>query len=175
MVYCRKCGETLPEDAAYCRRCGERVVLEPRKEHVFNRNLRTAWIDGLGFGVFLLTVAWMILEYPFFWGEFVSWLMSLLGGITMIPVSIVEPAAVFLTIMGGWGIVKGVTRGFIGGSYGQAVIDIVSGCLNFFLADLLRRYAVGTVAPSFIIPAFVIFIGLSIIASGLVTGWIDRY
>jgi hypothetical protein len=104
MVYCRKCGETLPNDAAYCRRCGERVIHEPRLNHVYDRNLRTAWIDSLGFGVFLLTIAWMILEYPFFWGEFISWMKSLFGGIIMIPISIVEPAAVFLTIMGGWGI-----------------------------------------------------------------------
>lgn len=84
--------------------------------------------------------------------------------------------AVFFTIMSGFRIVKGVMRGFIGDSSERAVNDIVSGCFNFALAYLLRRYAAGTVAPSFIIPAFVIFIGLSIIASGLVTGWIvDHY
>ncbi|MCX6642397.1 MAG: hypothetical protein NTV15_03295 [Candidatus Bathyarchaeota archaeon] len=94
----------------------------------------------------------------------------------MIPISIVEPVAVFLIIMGVWGIAKGVIRGSIGCNYVRAVNDIVSGCFNFALAYLLRRYAVGTVAPSFIMPAFVIFIGISMIASGLVTSLIkDGY
>ena len=170
MVYRMKCGEGLPLDAAYCRKCGEKVIYEPKLDPGFNRNFRTAWIDNLGFGVFLLVVAWMVLEYPFFWGEFISWLKSVSGEITMIPISIVEPAAVFLTIMGAWGIANGVIRGFIGDRYQRAVNNNVSGCFNFALVYFLLRYASGTLASSFIIPTFVIFIGLSIIASGLVNG-----
>ena len=169
MKHCPRCGKELPDEAEYCTRCGEHVgLLGSERRH---RYASTSWLDGVGFGVFLIAAAWVIIQFPFFWGDLVAWAQTFSSGITMPPAVLVEPLAVFFTIEGWWGIGQGVIRGVSGGSPSQAVSDIVGGCLWLAFVYVLRGYAAGIISPSFIVPFFIIGIGVSVLVSGLVSGF----
>jgi len=130
----------------------------------------TRWLDSAGFGIFLLASAWILLKYPFFWNSFTAWLSSLPRGWVAPPLIIIEPIAVFFVIMGVWSIAEGIIRGLAGGSARQSVSNIVGGCFNFVIAYILRGYEAGSVSLNVVIPTIIIFFGVSLIISGIVSG-----
>jgi hypothetical protein len=189
MIYCPKCGEQLPDDALYCSRCGQKlsepVQVEPTgptesatrraeraeeriKERIERRReeMGPDYLDGVGFGVFLIVVAWTYIQFPSVFSNFLRWFETWTNGPTILPFTLVEPIALFFTLMGAWGIVEGAIRS-ASGRIGKGIGNIVGGFMSLALAYMFRSYGAGTLAPSALLPAFIIIIGASILVSAL--------
>jgi len=189
MVYCQKCGEQLPDDALYCSRCGQKLS-EPVQSEPSGLEERATWragraeerireriekrreemgpdyLDGVGFGVFLIVVAWVYLQFPAVFSNFLRWFEKWTNGPTILPLVLVEPIALFFTLMGAWGIVEGAIRS-ASGRVSKGIGNIVGGFMSLALAYMFRAYGAGTLAPSALLPAFIIIIGAGILISAL--------
>ncbi len=188
MIYCPKCGEQLPDDALYCSKCGQKLSepvqpeptgpaerakwrAERAEERIERRERRREemgpdYLDGVGFGVFLIVVAWTYLQFPSVFSNFLRWFETWTHGPTFLPLVLVEPIALFFTLMGAWGIVEGAIRS-ASGRVSKGIGDIVGGFMSLALAYMFRSYGAGNLAPSALLPAFIIIIGASILISAL--------
>jgi hypothetical protein len=188
MIYCAKCGKGLPDDATFCDKCGQKVNepvspserwerrWERRMDGRFNiSDYRKDYLDGVGFGVFLIAIAVLILQYPWFWTEVTAWFSSWTHGPNMIPVILAEPVALFFTVMGGWGLVEGALR-IISGRTMKGLMNVVSGLTGLAFAYMVRLYGQGALASSDILPFFIIIVGASIVLSAVLgsLAWSSR-
>jgi hypothetical protein len=183
MIYCPQCGKELQDDAAFCDRCGHKMG-EPvspadgrwrgwradRIERRVERATRTDYLDGVGFGVFIIAVAWVYLQYPWVGTELVAWFQTWVNGPTYLPVILVEPIFLFFIIMGVWGIAEGGLR-MISGRISRGLGNVVSGLGNLAIAYLIRSYGQGLIGASGLLPGFVIIIGASIVLSAILSSF----
>ncbi len=183
MIYCPRCGEELPDDAAFCDRCGQKIgepVGSPdgrwggrharRVERRLERADRADYLGGVGFGVFLIAVAWVYLQYPWVTTEFVAWFQRWVNGPTALPVILVEPIFLFFIIMGVWGLVEGGLR-MISGRISRGLGNVVGALGSFAFAYLIRSYGQGLIDASGLLPAFIIIVGASIALSAVVSSF----
>ncbi len=176
MIYCPQCGKELPDAAAFCDRCGHKIgepvaPSEGRWRGRYAARVERAtrgpdYLDGVGFGVFLIAVAWVYLQYPWVGTELVAWFRTWVNGPTYLPVILVEPIFLFFIIMGGWGLAEGGLR-MISGRISRGLGNIVGALGNFAIAYLIRSYGQGLIAASGLLPGFVIIIGASIVLSAI--------
>jgi hypothetical protein len=189
MIYCPQCGKELPDDAAFCDRCGHKMG-EPvppvppfggRWEHRFERRMERLkrldrwdrgpdYLDGVGFGVFLIAIAWVYLQYPWVWGEIVAWFRGWVNGPTILPVMLAEPLFLFFVIMGTWGILEGGLR-MASGRAMRGVGNVVGALGSFAIAYMIQLYGQGAIGGDFLLPGFIIIIGASIVLSAIVNSF----
>jgi len=178
MVYCPNCGSQQPDDAVYCDRCGHKMS-EPanrfddrwwryeRRYERWERHHAPDYLDGVGFGVFLIAIAWVYLQYPWVWSEFVSWFQSWTNGPTMLPALLVQPIVLFFLIMGAWGLIEGGLR-VVSGRFGRGIGNAVGGMFCFGIAYMVQLYGQGQLSGSSLLPGFIILIGAAIVVSAIV-------
>jgi hypothetical protein len=178
--YCPKCGKGLPDDAAFCDRCGQKIGVpvapsnrwEVRKDRMERRwerwgNRGPDYLNGVGFGVFLIAVAWVYLQYPWVWGATMSWLRSWVNGPTTLPLLLAGPIALFLTVMGGWGLVEGALR-MVSGRISRGVVNIIGGIGGLAIAYMMQLYGQGSISSRDLLPYFIIIFGATVILSAVV-------
>jgi len=188
MVYCAKCGKDLPDDATFCDKCGQRidepVAPSERWERRWERRMDmhferfdhgTDYLDGVGFGVFLIALAWLFLQYPWFWTEVTAWFHGWSNGPTMIPIILTEPVALFFTVMGGWSLVEGAIR-IVSGRTMKGLMNVVGGLTGLAFAYMVRLYGQGAIAGSDILPYFIMIVGASVVLSAVLgsMAWSSR-
>ena len=72
-MYCKHCGEQIPDDVAYCPHCGKAVNALKVVEKVYNRKnkaiagLLALFLGGLGIHRFYLGQWWGVLYLVFCW------------------------------------------------------------------------------------------------------------
>jgi len=177
LVYCPKCGKEQPPDTQYCDRCGQKINEPVNRVRIdlFRDYSKTEWLDGVGFGVFLIVVASVLLRYSWFFDEFSSWLKTWqYTGPTMIPPNLIPPIFYFFVLMGAWGILEGLIRISLGAKLSRGLRNMVGGGFSIGVAFILRTYSLGRLSHSNIFPAFIILFALMIIISGIVTGIDNR-
>lgn len=184
MVYCPKCGKELPVDAVFCDRCGQKMdepvsPFEERWKHKYERRLErfersdrgSDYLDGVGFGVFLIAIAWVYLEYTWVWEEIVVWFRSWVNGPTMLPLILTEPIFLFLVIMSVWGLVEGALR-MVSGRVAKGLGNVIGAVGGFAVAYLIRLYGQGAIIGVSLLPSFIIIIGASIVLSAIVSSFL---
>ena len=183
LVYCPKCGKELTEKATFCDRCGQRLGesrstpffedrISKRIEKTLDRH-GPDYLDGIGFGVFLIAAAWTFLQFPLVFDDLLFWMRTWRNGLTMLPMVLIEPLVLFFIIMGSWGIIEGAIR-ITSGRIAKGIGNIVSGLGSLALAYLFRSYGNGIIAETAIIPSLVIIIGASVVLSSIFNSIIDR-
>jgi hypothetical protein len=183
MVYCPKCGKEIPVDAVYCDRCGQKMDeaaspfeerwkrrYERRFEHFERSDRGSDYLDGVGFGVFLIAIAWVFLQYPWVWEEIVAWFRGWVNGPTVLPLILTEPIFLFFVIMSTWGLVEGALR-MVSGRISRGLGNIVGAICGFAVAYLIRLFGQGAISGASLIPGFIIIIGTSIVLSAVVNSF----
>jgi hypothetical protein len=186
MIYCPKCGKELPDDAAFCDRCGHKMgepvpptpPFEGRWERRWERRMDRIerldrgpdYLGGVGFGVFLIAIAWVYLQYPWVWDEIVAWFRTWTAGPTMLPLILAQPIFLFFVIMGAWGILEGGLR-MASGRVMRGIGNIVSALGNFAIAYMVQLYGQGSISGSALLPGFIIIIGASIVLNAIVNSF----
>lgn len=166
---------------ADARRVGDEVreavreVREEIREEVRGpaREARGEWrrrepdyMGGVGFGVFLIIVAWVFLQYPAIGQWFIDWFKEWQSaGPTALPVVLVEPMSLFFLAFGGWEILSGFIRWGVGGRLSAAVSDVAGGLFGVALGYAFREYGAGVIAWGSMLPIFIILVGGSILLS----------
>jgi len=172
MVYCPKCGKELPGNVVYCDGCGQKIsgpTTSPAREAGGRWSRREPdYMGGVSFGVFLIVVAWVFLQYPAIWQWFIDWLKEWeSSGPTALPLVLVEPVSLFFLAFGGWEIISGFIRWGTGGRLSAAVSDVVGGFFGVALGYAFREYGAGVIAWGSMLPIFIILVGGSILLSTL--------
>lgn len=181
MVYCPKCGKELPADAAFCDKCGQKMdepvsPFEGRWSRRFERRMKRRferfdrgpdYLDSVGFGVFLIAVAWVYLQFPWVWEEVTAWFRSWVNGPTMLPVILAEPIVLFFLVMGGWGLIEGALR-VVSGRVMRGVGNVVGALGSLAIAYMVRLYGQGAISGADILPFFIMIIGASVVLSAVV-------
>jgi hypothetical protein len=186
MIYCPKCGKELPDDAAFCDRCGHKMgepvpptpPFEGRWERRWERRMDRMerldrgpdYLNGVGFGVFLIAIAWVYLQYPWVWDEIVAWFRTWTEGPTMLPLILAQPIFLFFVIMGAWGILEGGLR-MASGRVMRGIGNIISALGNFAIAYMVLLYGQGSISGSALLPGFIIIIGASIVLNAIVNSF----
>ncbi len=188
MVYCPKCGKALPGDAIFCDRCGQKMDESvspferrwrpryPGRLEWFERSDRGSdYLDGVGFGVFLIAVAWVYLQYPWVWEEVVVWFRSWVNGPTLLPIILTEPIFLFFVITSAWGLFEGTLR-MVSGRVAKGLGNVVGAIGGFTLAYIIRLYGQGMIVGANLLPSFIIIIiGASIVLSAVVGSFSGSY
>jgi len=181
MVFCAKCGKELPADAVFCDKCGQKLdapvsPFEGKWSRRFERHMDMRferfdrgpdYLDGVGFGVFLIAVAWVYLQYPGVWGEIVTWLRGWVNGPTILPMVLTEPIFLFFVIMSVWGLVEGSLR-MVSGRIMKGLSNVVGALGGFAVAYIIMLYGQGTISGADLLPGFIIIIGATIVLSAIV-------
>jgi hypothetical protein len=181
MVYCPKCGKELPTDAVFCDRCGQKMSepvaqidkwegkFERRIERRFERwdHHGPDYLDGVGFGVFLIAVAWVYLQFPWVWEELTAWFRGWVSGPTMFPVILAEQIVLFFIVMGGWGLIEGALR-VISGRVMKGFSNIIGAIGSLAIAYMIRLYGQGAISGSAILPYFIMIIGATVVLNAVV-------
>ena len=179
MVYCPRCGKELPTDAVFCDRCGQKMStpISPveRWESRFERQMERRferwdhgpnYLDGVGFGVFLIAVAWIHLQYPWVWTEMTAWFSRWVNGPTMLPLILAEPIVLFFMVMGGWGIVEGALR-VVSGQVMKGLSNVIGALGSLAIAYMIRLYGQGSISGNAILPYFIMIIGATVVLSAI--------
>jgi len=152
---------------------------EERWKHRYERRLEkfersdrgSDYLDGVGFGVFLIAIAWVYLQFPWVWEEVVVWFRSWVNGPTMLPLILTEPIFLFLVIMSAWGLVEGALR-LMSGSVAKGLENVIGAIGGFAVAYLVRLFGQGAISGANLLPSFVIIIGASIVLSAVVSSFV---
>jgi len=124
----------------------------------------TDFLGGMGFGVFLLVVATIALNYPGIHRVLFSWVRGWAeSGLTPVPGELLPPLYWFFTAMGTWSIISAVIRHYSGWNSWRATQDLVGGVFNFFMVYLIRRYGTAAFTWNILFPAFLVFVGAQIV------------
>lgn len=180
MVYCPKCGKELPVDAVFCDRCGQKMDepvspsvpqwgrrFEARMERRFERfDHGPDYLDGVGFGVFLIAVAWVYLQFPWVWEELTVWFRGWVNGPTILPLILTEPIVLFFMVMGGWGLIEGALR-LVSGRVMKGFGNVVGALGSLAIAYMIRLYGQGAISGADILPYFIMIIGATVVISAI--------
>ena len=121
-------------------------------------------LEGIGFGVFLLVVATIALNYPGIHRVLFNWVRGWGGsGLTPVPGELLSPLYWFFTAMGTWSIISAVIRYYSGWNSWRATQDIVGGVFNFLMVYLIQRYGTAAFTWNILFPAFLVFVGAQIV------------
>jgi hypothetical protein len=191
MIYCPKCGKELPDNAIFCDRCGQKMSepVSPTPPPPFEGRWERRWerrmdrferkerldrgpdyLDGVGFGVFLIAIAWVYLQYPWVWDEIMAWLRTWATGPIMLPMILAQPIFLFFVVMGAWGILEGGLR-MASGRVMRGLGNIVSALGSFAIAYMIQLYGQGSIIGSALLPGFIIIIGASILLSAILNSF----
>lgn len=133
-------------------------------------NSNISWLDSVGFGVFLLIIAFIFLRYPWFIDEFIIWIKNWsIFGPYMAPITLIPPIYNFFILIGIWNILKGLLKIFLGVKILKSFKDIIEGGFDLGIALILRTYYLGKITAPNILSAFLILLGLTIILTGFVS------
>ena len=123
-------------------------------------------LDGVGFGVFLLVVATVALNYPGVHRVLFSWVRGWgVSGFTPVPGELLPPLYWFFTSMGTWSMISAVIRYFSGWNSWRATQDLVGGVFNYYMVYLIQRYGTTAFTWGTLFPAFLVFVGAQIVLS----------
>lgn len=123
-------------------------------------------LEGVGFGVFLLVVATIALNYPGVHRVLFEWVRSWgVSGLTPLPVQLLSPLYWFFTAMGTWSLISAVIRFYSGWNSWRATQDLVGGVFNFFIVYLIQQYGTAAFTWRLLFPAFLVFVGAQIVIS----------
>ena len=129
------------------------------------------YLDGVGFGVFLIAIAWVYIQYPWVWGEIAAWFRGWVNGPTVLPLILTEPIFLFFVIMSAWGLVEGALR-MVSGRVAKGLGNIVGAIGGFAVAYLIRLYGQGAISGTNLLPSFIIIIGASIVLIAIVSSFV---
>lgn len=181
MVYCPKCGKELPVDAVFCDKCGHKMGepvqpseelwsgrFERRVERRFEvENHGSDYLGGVGFGVFLIAIAWVYIQFPWVWTEITAWFRGWVNGPTMIPVILVEPVVLFFMVMSVWGLIEGSIR-VISGRVMKGLMNIVGALSGLAIAYMINLYGQGAISSADILPFLIMIIGASVVLNAII-------
>ena len=128
------------------------------------------YLDGVGFGVFLIAIAWVYLQYPWVGNEIIAWFRTWTTGPTILPLILSQPIFLFFVIMGAWGILEGALR-MASGRVMRGIGNIVGALGSFAIAYMIQLYGQGSISGSALLPGFIIIIGASIVLSAIVNSF----
>ena len=154
-----------PIDGLWSRRHERRVEMRMVR---FDRG--PDYLDSVGFGVFLIGVAWVYIQYPWVGEEIISWFRGWVNGPTMLPIILTEPIFLFLVIMAALGLVEGTLR-MVSGRVAKGLGNIIGAIGGFAVAYLVRLYGQGMITSANLLPSFIIIIGASIVLSAVVSSF----
>ena len=121
-------------------------------------------LEGVGFGVFLITVAVIALSFPGIHLEAIDWLSSWVDtGPTSIPANLMLPLIWFLAAMGVWELLAAVIKLVSGFGAGHIVGEVSGAMFTLGVAYLLREYMLGTIAWKVLLSGSIILLGTSIL------------
>ncbi len=124
------------------------------------------FLEGIGFGVFLLVVATIALNYPGIHRVLFSWVRGWgVSGLTSVPGQLLPPLYWFFTAMGTWSLISAVIRYYSGWNSWRATQDLVGGVFNFFMVYLIQRYGASAFTWNILFPTFLVFVGAQIVIS----------
>ena len=124
------------------------------------------FLEGVGFGVFLLVVATIALNYPGVHRVLFDWVRSWgVSGLTPVPGQLLPPLYWFFTAMGTWSLISAVIRYYSGWNSWRAAQDVVGGVFNFFMVYLIQRYGTAAFTWRILFPAFLVFVGAQVVIS----------
>jgi hypothetical protein len=132
------------------------------------------YLDGVGFGIFLIAVAWVYLQYPWVWEEVVAWFRCWVNGPTLLPIILTEPIFLFFVITSAWGLFEGALR-MVSGRVAKGLGNVVGAIGGFALAYIIRLYGQGMIVGANLLPSFIIIIGVSIVLSAVVGSFSRSY
>jgi len=122
------------------------------------------FFEGIGFGVFLLVVATIALNYPGIHRVLFNWVSGWgMSGLTPVPGELLPPLYWFFTAMGTWSLISAVIRYYSGWYSWRATQDMVGGVFNFFMVYLIQRYGTAAFTWNILFPAFLVFVGAQIV------------
>lgn len=126
-------------------------------------------LDSAGFGVFLIVVATVALNYPGIGAVLADWVRSWSASGLSWPPSELAPAAYwFFMAMGSWSIISAAIRYTMAWNPHKAPQDIVGGVFNFLIAYLVKAYGFSFFTWRSVIPLFIVMIGAQLLVSGLI-------
>lgn len=124
------------------------------------------FLGGVGFGVFLLVVATIALNYPGVHRVLFDWVRSWgASGLTPVPAQLLPPLYWLFTAMGAWSIISAVIRYYSGWNSWRAAQDVVGGVFNFLMVYLIQRYGTAAFTWRMLFPAFLVFVGAQAVIS----------
>ncbi len=124
------------------------------------------FLEGIGFGVFLLVVATIAMNYPGIHRVLFSWVRGWgESGLTPVPGELLPALYWFFTAMGTWSVISAVIRYYSGWNSWRAAQDLVGGVFNFFMVYLIQRYGTAAFTWNILFPAFLVFVGAQIVIS----------
>jgi uncharacterized RDD family membrane protein YckC len=124
------------------------------------------FLEGIGFGVFLLVVATIAFNYPGIHRVLFNWVRGWgMSGLTPVPGELLPPLYWFFTAMGTWSVISAVIRYYSGWNSWRAAQDLVGGVFNFFMVYMIQRYGTAAFTWNVLFPAFLVFVGAQIVIS----------
>jgi len=165
----------------YVARYGSPKIPSLRGEHVFTGSRTSGpvvrvgdWgdrvdpLDSAGFGVFLIVVATVALNFQGLGAVLLEWIRSWgVSGLSWPPAELAPAAYWFFVAMGSWSIIAALIRYLTGWSPHKAPQDIVGGVFNFVLAYIIQFYGFDFFTWRFIIPLFIVMVGAQMFLGGL--------
>jgi uncharacterized RDD family membrane protein YckC len=165
----------------YVARYGSPIIPSLRGEHMFTGAPRSGpvvrmsdWgdrvdpLDSAGFGVFLIVVATIALNFPGLSTVLVEWVRSWsASGVSWPPSELATPVYWFFMAMGSWSIIEAVIRYLMNWSPHKAPQGIVGGVFNFLLAYLVQYYGFSFFSWRVVVPLVIVLVGTQMFIGGL--------
>lgn len=120
-------------------------------------------LEAMGFGVFLVVVATIALNYPGLFRSLLGWVMGFGDGVFRLPVVLLPPLYWFLMAMGTWEVISGVIRYYGRIRPWKVWDDAASAGFNFVAANVIRTYGGDAFTWRVMGMLFVVFIGVQIV------------
>jgi uncharacterized RDD family membrane protein YckC len=165
----------------YVARYGSPIIPSLRGEHTFTGTTRSGplvrmsdWGDGVdpldsaGFGVFLIVIATLALNFQGLSTVLVEWVRSWsVSGVSWPPSELATPAYWFFMAMGSWSIIEAVIRYLMNWSPYKAPQGIVGGVFNFLLAYFVQFYGLSFFNWRVMVPLLIVMVGAQMLVGGL--------
>ncbi|MGQ9680309.1 MAG: hypothetical protein ACUVV4_06035 [Candidatus Bathyarchaeia archaeon] len=127
-------------------------------------------LDLLGFGVFIVTVSLIIMNFPNLFSELFSWLRRLeFGKVIIIPNSLLWPL-IWMLIGGGlWNLVSCGIRLLTNINRRKSVSDGSRGLFLIIASFFFREYSYGLMPFTTLVSSLLISLGILIVLASLVS------